>query len=399
MLEATPAVVIQGAKHTGKTTTASQFAQSAVPLDTDDNSKLLAELDPSMFLAGVTPRLINEWQLVPSIWNHVRRECDDRRESGQFILTESSQPTNDTTRHSGVGRVSRLKLRPLTLFEQGISSGLNRLSDLLEGQETNVIRSEVTFNEVIQAICKGGWPLSYSADMKTASEKVSSYLDEITRGEIVIFGVFDSKRMKRLVRSLSQNVATSPTLRSLRNDVDESMDSRTVTRYLDFLKRIHILEEQLPYDFHARSRAQLRVRPRIHLCDPSLAVVATQSNPISLLGDLEFLARLFKSMVVRDLNVYAEANNARIFFYRDGNDLEIDAIIEDVKGNWLAIEIELGGKPLVESAAKNLLRYQNLVMSRGRSKPKKLIVITATPGYAMDRPDGVAHIPVTSLGP
>ena len=398
-LDAMPAVLIEGAKSSGKTYTARQMAQSEVLFDVDDNARRLANVSPSELLDGPSPRLLDEWQLVPEIWNHVRRECDKRQSPGQFILTGSSQPTDDITRHSGAGRISRLKLRPMTLFEQGVSSGTNSLRSLLRGESTSVIKPEVTFNDVVETICKGGWPLSYRLETTAALEHNQDYLEEVTRGEIATNGSFDPSRMGRLLLSLSRNVSTSVALNTLRDDVDETMDTRTISTYLDILRRIHVLEEQMPYAFHARSRSQLRVKPKLFLCDPSLAVAATKSTPKTLTSDLEFLGLLFESMVIRDLTVYAQANDANLYFYRDGNGLEVDAIVEDSRGNWLAIEVKLGGTELIESATKSLIRYQNLAISRDQTPPSKMIVITATPEYAMDREDGIAVVPITCLGP
>ena len=398
-LAAMPAVLIEGPKSCGKTFTVKQFAQSEVLFDVDDNARLLAGVSPSDLLNGSTPRLLDEWQLAPEIWNHVRRECDNRQNPGQFILTGSSQPVDDITRHSGAGRISRLKLRPLTLFEQGVSSGANSLGSFLRGERTTVVKPEVSFNEIVETLCKGGWPLSYRRETSSALEYNQDYLGEITRGELPIGSSFNPSRMSRLLLSLARNVSTSVSLSTLRNDVDKSMDTRTISTYLEFLRRIHVLEEQMPYAFHARSRSQLRVKPRLSLCDPSLAVAATNSTPTDLIADLKYLGLLFKSMVIRDLFVYTQAIDAKLYFYRDGNSLEIDAIVEDSGGNWLAIDVELGGTEQIEKAAKSLRRYQNLVIRRGRPPSSKLMVITATPEYAMDRADGVAVIPIACLGP
>ena len=245
-LLAMPAVLIEGAKSSGKTYTARQMAQSEVLFDVDANARQLATVSPSELLNGPSPRLLDEWQLVPEIWNHVRRECDKRQSSGQFILTGSSQPTDDITRHSGAGRISRLKLRPMTLFEQGVSSGTNSLRSLLRGERTSVIKPEVTFNDVVETICKGGWTLSYRLETTAALEHNQDYLEEVTRGEIATNGSFDPSRMGRLLSSLSRNVSTSVSLNTLRDDVDETMDTRTISTYLDILRRIHVLEEQMP---------------------------------------------------------------------------------------------------------------------------------------------------------
>lgn len=398
-LDAMPAVLIEGPKSSGKTFTARQMAQSEVLLDVDDNARQLASINPGELLLGTSPRLLDEWQFVPEIWNHVRRECDNRQKPGQFILTGSSEPVDEITRHSGAGRISRLKLRPMSLFEQGVSSGLNSLGLLLRGEKTAVTIPDPTFNEVIEAICRGGWPLSYRRNTTSAMEYNRDYLEEITRGEIAVNGSFDPSRMRRLLLSLSRNVSTNVSLQTLRNDVDETMDTRTVSNYLDFLKRIHVLEDQMPYAFHSRSRAQLRVKPKHHLCDPSLAVAATNSTPNQLTANLEFLDRLFKSMVFRDLTVYTEINDANLFFYRDGNGVAVDAIVEDIQRNWIAIDVVLGGTRLIESATRNLLRFNRLTHRRGRTTPSKLIIVTATPSYAMDRPDGVTVVPITCLGP
>ena len=399
LLKIMPAVLIDGAKFSGKTETARQHTRSEVLLDVDQNARILAEVHPAGLLAGATPRLLDEWQVVPNIWNHVRRVCDDRNQPGQFLLTGSSSPSEDQIRHSGAGRVSRLQMRPMSLYEQGLSDGSISLQSMLMGEKTATAKPNVSFEDIVKTLCRGGWPLAYDLTIEEALEYNRAYLNEISRGELSGSGSHDARRMRRLITSIARNISTQASMTTLRNDVDATMQVATISNYLDFLQRIHIVEEQTPFKLHLRSRAQLRVTPKRHFCDPALAVAATRSSPSTLLSNMNYVGLLFESMVIRDLHIYSEVNDAQVYFYRDNTGLEIDAVIETAVGEWIAAEVKLGGETLIESAVKNLLKFQQKIESKTQSSPANLLVITATPEFAHNRPDGISVVPITSLGP
>lgn len=394
-----PAVVIEGPKYSGKTETARQFSDSEVLFDVDQNARLLGEINPAGLLDGDTPRLLDEWQIVPEIWNHVRRECDSRNQSGQFILTGTTFPSESTIRHSGAGRLTRLHMRPMSLYEQGMSNGTVSLNGMLTGDEINVSKPSVTFAEVVQSICHGGWPSMHQLSLDSALEYNRAYLNEISRAELPGARSNFASRSRRLLSSIARNVATSVSMTTLRDDVDASALVNTISGYIELLEDMHVVEQQMPFLLHLRSRSQLRVTPKRHLCDPCLAVAATRSSPQKLLNDVPFLGLLFESMVFRDLSVYAEANDAKVYFYRDNTGLEVDSVVETVDGEWIAVEVKLGGEKAIESAVQNLYKFKKRIDSAQHQPPQKLLIVTATPEFSYERPDGIAVVPLSCLRP
>ena len=399
MLKVVPAVLIEGPKYVGKTETARRAATSEVLLDIDENARLAAQVNPQILLDGNTPRLIDEWQSAPEIWNHLRRECDRRNKTGQFILTGSSRPADDVTRHSGAGRIARLNLRPMSLFEQTLSDGSVSLQQVLNSQSISSDRPSTTFDMLVDAVGCGGWPGLSSLNTDQRLEFGRAYIDEATRTELPGDVTFDPIRMRRLLTSLARNISTDVTITTLQRDTNSALQTRTISNYLNHMQRIHIVEPQLAFSTHLRSRAQLRLTPKLHYCDPSLAVAALRSNPFKLKRDLRYFGFLFESMVVRDLRVYAEANDADVYFYKDNTGLEIDAIVETASGSWIPIEVKLGGRDHIELAAKNLNRLRNKVDLYKVGEPAAMLVITATPSHAYTRQDGVSVVSVSSLGP
>ena len=399
-----PAVVIEGPRACGKTWTARRFAASAAALDEVDDARLAAALDPGALLTGDAPRLLDEWQLAPRIWNPMRHACDRSGRPGQFILTGSANPPDDVTRHSGAGRVTRVRMRPMSLFESGESTGAVSLGRLLNGERSVASRSELPLTEVVDLLCRGGWPWLLGTAVLDAQSRLRDYLGEIARTEIPRSGgpAHDPVRVQRLLVSLARNEATNVTYKTLADDVSGGRDApthpRTVRRYLEALSRLFVVESLPSWAPHLRSASQLRRTEKRYFVDPSLAVAALRTNAQRLRTDLGFLGLLFESLAMRDLRVYAQANDAQVSYFRDNATLEVDAIVERADGEWMAAEIKLGGEALIRHGVKNLLRLRNKVDTARMGTPTALVVITAT-GYGFQHPDGVAIVPIGTLRP
>ena len=401
-LKATGAVVIEGPRACGKTTTAREIAASEARLDVDDVARRLARLEPARVLVGDVPRLIDEWQLEPAVWNHVRRAVDDRGLPGQFILTGSAIPADDATRHTGAGRLTRLRMRPFSLFELGRSSGEVSLAGLLDGARPAAGRTVIVLDDLAELICVGGWPVNLGRATELALRANADHLDEIRRLDIANGDDKrrDPVRVGMLLRSLARNVATSAATATLASDTGEGVSAikeHTAAAYLRALERIMIVENQPAWPTHLRSRSVLRRKPVRHLADPSLAVAAVRATPARLLRDLDFLGFLFESMVIRDLRVYAQAADAEVFHYREKAGLEVDAIVQGNDGRWAAFEVKLG-EGRADEAANNLLRLAEKVDPDRMGKPAALGVIVSS-GYGYTREDGVSVIPIGALGP
>ena len=401
-LASTGAVVVEGPKACGKTATARQVAASQVLLDVDANARAAVALAPDVVLAGKVPRLIDEWQVEPDIWNHIRRAVDDRQAPGQFILTGSALPADDITRHTGAARITRLRMRPMTLFETGHSTGTISLAALLSHDPSPGTDSGLTIPEIATRVAVGGWPSLRTLGVPQALQVVRDYLGEIQRVDISrVEGIRrDPDRVGRLMISLARNVATTVTIRALADDAggsDGPLKEDTVRAYLAALERLMIVEEQPAWAPHLRSRSILRTAAKRHFVDPSLAVAAMRATPDRLLHELKWLGFLFESMVTRDLRVYAQANDAVVRHYRDNTGLEVDAIVESASGPWAAFEVKLGQQQ-VDSAAEKLLAFANRVDTTRCGAPATLAVVVGT-GYGYVRPDGVAVIPIGALGP
>ena len=401
-LQATGAVVIEGPRACGKTTTARQVAASEARFDVDEAARRLASLEPARVLIGDVPRLIDEWQLEPAVWNHVRRAVDDRRLPGQFILTGSAVPADDATRHTGAGRLTRLRMRPLSTFELDRSTGEVSLAGLLDGARAEAGRSVIRLDDLAELICAGGWPVNLGRTTAQALRANQDHLDEIRRLDIANGDGRrrDPVRVGMLLRSLARNVATPAAIATLASDTGEGVSAikaHTAADYVRALDRIMIVENQPAWPTHLRSRSVLRSKPVRHLADPSLAVAAVRATPARLLRDLDFLGLLFESMVVRDLRVYAQAADAEVFHYREKGGLEVDAIVQANDGRWAAFEVKLG-EGRADEGARNLLRLAARVDAGRMGKPAALGVIVSS-GYGYTREDGVAVVPVGALGP
>lgn len=381
-------------------------------MDADPSVDDAMAVDPRLLLEGPEPRLIDEWQVEPAIWNYIRRAVDDRPGRGHFILTGSAVPPDDITRHTGAGRMSRLRLRPMSLFElAGTKDHLPRkpagggvsLKRLLRGEAAPSLKHELSLDEIAELLCVGGWPGHLRApSVEDAMVANRDYLDEICRTDIRrVDGIArDPERVRRFLSSIARNTATCANVATMAADAggsDASLSRETAHSYLGALERLMVVEHQPPWAPNLRSRSRLRNTPKRHFADPSLAVAALGAGPEHLLRDLQWFGFLFESMAVRDLRVYAQDNRASVYHYRDNTDLEVDAIVDGGPNRWAAFEIKLGAGR-IEEAAQTLLKFADRVDTERTGEPAALGVITGSP-YGYRRPDGVSVIPIGALGP
>lgn len=406
-LESFGAVCIEGPKWCGKTWTALNHSNSVVYIGDPHNNfqnRLLAEVDPSIVLGGLNPRLIDEWQEVPSLWDAVRFEVDKTKNKGQFILTGSSTPKSFGVLHSGTGRIDRIMMRPMSLYESGDSDGSVSLKMLFANELKTTKNDSISLSKIAYLATRGGWPGSLGMNEKQASDIAKSYLKSILADDVnKIDGVKrDSKKVKALIKSLARNVATSASNATLIKDIKEFegdvIDPNTVASYLDILTRLFIIDNQQAYDMNYRSSTRVAKSPKRHFIDPSLAVAALEMSPSMLLKDLNLFGFIFESLVIRDLKIYAEANRGSVYHFRhhDTGD-EIDAVIELDDGRWGAFEIKLGHNQ-VDKASENLLKIKmNLDQMNHKKSPTVLCVICGLGEYAYKRPDGVFVVPIGCL--
>jgi len=394
--------VIEGPKSCGKTETARQIAASSVLLDVDVAAQQALTVDPLLVLKGPTPRLIDEWQIEPKVWNHIRRLVDDRRTPGQFILTGSSVPDDDINRHTGAGRFSFLRMRPMTLFETNYSNGAISFAALMNGQPPRSVDPGLTVSDLANRITVGGWPAQQERSVTDAAQSARDYLDQIRQVDVgrVTGSSYNPTKMGQLLKSLARNVATEVAIKVLATDAggsDGPLSRNTVVDYLNVLERLMIIENQPAWAPHMRSKAILRSSAKRHFVDPSLAVAAMTGSPARLLLDLNLLGLLFESLVVRDLRVFAQPIDGQVFHYRDSNGLEVDAIVQLADGRWAAFEIKLG-VGLVDEGAASLRKFADVIDTKKCGEPVLLAVISGT-GYGYVRPDGISVIPIGALAP
>lgn len=397
LLEATGAVVIEGPRACGKTETARQQAASEVRVDTPDARQAFAA-SPSLLLDGTPPRLLDEWQVEPDLWNYVRHAVDDRQAMGQFILTGSAVPPDDPARHSGAGRFIHLRMRPMTLAELGVSTGDVSLEAVLAGSDVRAPEPGLTVPELAERIVVGGWPANLRLTTAQAMDANRGYLEDIAREDMRrLDGVRrDPLGIRRLLNSIARNIAGAVTIEKLTadaNGADGGYNSDTMRGYLAALDRLMIADDVAAWNPNIRSRARLRQTAVRHLADPSLAAAALNADPARVLHEINWMGQLFESLVIRDLRVYAAAQSGEVFYYRDSSGLEVDAVIEFRDGRWAAFEIKLGSSAgIVDAAAKQLRKLADLVVEQ----PVALGVITGT-GYGFRRSDGVHQIPIGAL--
>jgi len=402
-LAASGAVLIKGPKACGKTETAKQYAKSMLEMDRDMQVPLIMSANPELLLLGDTPRLLDEWQEYPEIWNYVRHEVDKRKQKGQFILTGSANPNEDIKLHSGSGRFTTIQMETMTWQELGYSTGIVKLSELLDGcVDADYHQDSIPLDFLLDKMIIGGWPALLQSSAKNALIVNTGYVDLLC--EVDMSRVSDIKRdplkIRSLLRSLARNTGTLVDNRTLERDVyasERSAVSRnTIADYMDALSRLMILYEQPAFNAHIRSAASLRKSPKRHLCDPSLAVAILGLDYDALLRDLNYTGFLFETLAVHELKVYAKANDAELYHYSDSYGLEVDAIAQKRNGDYAAFEIKLGAGH-VEEAAENLKKFEARVNTQKMDAPRSLNVITGT-GMSYRRADGINVISLGALG-
>ena len=401
-LRASGGVLIEGARGCGKTETARQQARSEVLLDTDLQARAAGLVAPDVLLDGDIPRLIDEWHLVPEVWNQVRRRIDDAHgAAGRFVLTGSAEPTDDATRHSGAGRIVRLTMRPMSIAEMGYSSGSVSLAGLLTGEPARAGDQGLGIRQIAEIIAVGGWPGLQTRTVDQALTAVRGYLNESARVDLRRLDGprHDPERVLRVLRSLARYTASAIGDKPIAQDAgdpDDPISRQTVNKYLSALSRIFVLEDLPAWAPTLRATDRVRKKPKRHFVDPSLAVAALRADPDRLVHEVDTLGLLFESLVVRDLRVYAQAMGASVMHYQEQR-AEADAIVECPDGRWAAFEMKLGPSQ-VEEGVESLLAVRRRVAGNRQGEPASLNVITGW-GYAYRRPDGVNVIPIAALAP
>lgn len=400
------ALCIEGPKWCGKTWTSSFHSRSEIYLgDPAGNfqNRNLAELSPDLVLQGEPPRLIDEWQEVPPLWDAVRFHVDQSSEKGLFILTGSSTPNHKGILHSGAGRIARIRMRPMSLYESGDSSGMVSLGDLCADRMESVMTGEVRLTDLIGYILRGGWPASLGLSIKEASLLPQQYLDAIVDDDVYrIDGVKrDTTKIRLLLRSLARNESTTATNRSLKNDVkekdDEDIDVDTIASYLDIFSRLFLIENQQPFSSKIRSSVRVKQAEKRHFADPSLAAALLGATEEKLLGDLNTLGFLFEALCERDLRIYTDAFGGQLYHYQDYQNREVDAVIHLPGGEWCAFEIKLGANQIDEAAAVLVKLKNDIAKEPGGIPPKVLCVVCGMSNAAYKRADGVYVVPITAL--
>ena len=394
------AVSIEGTKGCGKTRAAKERSKSSIFLQDPERSESylkIAATKPSLLLEGDVPRLIDEWQLAPVLWNGIKFLIDERGETGQFILTGSATPPLDDRRHSGAGRFSRVLMRPMSLFESQESNGTVSLKGLFDHVPVKGI-SDLSIEDMVSSLIRGGWPQTIGESEEYASAYLRNYIDAVVNTDISnVDGIRRNPAAAlQLLRSLSRNISTAAGNSTISKDmIGENLSERTISTYINALKRIYVLEDLSAWNPSLRSSVAIRTSPKRHFVDPSIAVSVLRANKKDLLMDFNTLGFLFESLCIRDLRVYAQANDGDVFHYRDGNDNEVDAIIHLRDGRWGAIEIKLGTNE-IDKASRNLLKLKDSIDTDKMSLPSFLAILTAGE-YAYDLDNGVSVIPIGCL--
>ena len=401
------AVLIEGPKWCGKTTTAEQISKSVLYMADPANQEqnlTLADINPALLLTGDTPRLIDEWQLAPKLWDAIRFEVDHRGEEGQFILTGSSVPVDRSKiAHTGTGRFSWLLMRPMTLYESGESTGTISLKDLFNSPSTVNGINNLSLEDIAYLCCRGGWPRSIFLDKDIALDSAFDYYDAIVNSDISRVDDVSRNplRVKNLMRSYARNIGSQASIETIKNDMINNdsfaLDTDTVFSYINALKKIFVIEESPAWNPNLRSKTAIRTSDTRYFIDPSIVTASLGIGPEDLINDLNTFGLVFETLCIRDLRVYAESINGNVYHYRDSSSLECDAVIHLRNGSYGLVEIKLGGDKLIDEGAKNLIKMQNKIDTEKMKKPSFMMVLTATGNYAYKRDDDVYVIPVGCL--
>lgn len=402
VLSAMGAVLIQGTRAVGKSTTARRFSKSSVSIDESVALMELAKNSPEIILNGETPRFIDEWQLAPTLWNAVRHEIDLQQKTGLFILAGSSAPADDITHHTGAGRIGRVTMLPMSLYESGHSTKQVDFRKLFDEENVKVAGyGGLNVEEFIQRIIIGGLPNLFDKTEKQAHIYLSNYLDDISRVNLGSeISKTDPVRMRALLRAIARNISTEVSIAKLAREAEIEIDSvsaQTARKYIDQLSEIFILQELPAWATHIRSAVRQRVSPKWHFCDPSFAAAALSLTSDQLLNDLNSLGYFFESLAIRDLRVYAQVLAGNVYHYRDESGLEVDAIVELKNGKWLACEIKLGGSGFISEGIENTIKLRNKLSKSKLDNMAGLCVITAGKESYTDPKTGVHIISLDHL--
>ena len=370
--------------------------------DPDKTSSYLAAADtkPSLLLNGETPKLIDEWQMAPVLWDAVRFEVDKRNKPGQFILTGSAVPSDNLVAHTGTGRISRLLMRPMSLWESGDSNGSISLKELFDKNTDISATSDLSIEKIAFLICRGGWPASVSQENESALKMATNYVESVINMDVQrVDGVEKNpERVRMLLRSLARNISIMVSGQTIMADMESNdigISEKTLSSYLNALRRIFVIEDTPAWMPSLRSKTAIRTSPKRNFVDPSIATAVMRTNPSGLLNDFETFGFMFESLCTRDMRIYAQANDGAVFHYRDKNDLESDMIISLRDGRWAPVEVKLGNKQ-IDEAAKNLLSLQSKINTEKMGKPSFLMVVTGGE-FAYKRDDGVLVVPIGCL--
>ena len=401
------AVLIEGPKWCGKTTTAKQLAKSV--LDLGDSAVLaqsqqMINLSPKVLLDGATPRLIDEWQALPPIWDCIRSEVDKRGEPSQFILTGSSVlPEADATIHSGTGRFARLKMRPMSLYESGESTGTVSLKSMFDGEILEPQRSSLDIEELAFLTCRGGWPWATVVSREVALDQAFDYYDSVVNYDIVRIGNVKRsvERSKLLLRSYARNISQQVSYNTIRKDMlsndTSTLDEDTVMDYIKALKKLYVIEDLAAWNPNVRSKSAIRTSDTRHFVDPSIGIAALGLGPKDLINDLQSFGLFFEDLVVRDLRVYAEALDGTLYHYRDSSGLECDAVLHRRDGSYALLEVKLGGNDRIEEGVSNLKALADKIDTSRMPPPSFMAVVVGVGQYAYQRNDEVLVLPVSCL--
>ena len=405
-LESKGAVLIEGAKWCGKTTSAKHIAKSVIEMDRPDmraEYQQMARINPSNLLEGEVPHLIDEWQIATNIWNAVRYEVDRRGEFGQFVLTGSSVPAAlDESMHTGTGRIVRMQMRPMSLFESKDSTGQVSLMDLFNKKDISAVDNH-SIDEIAFLICRGGWPAALNHSKKVALKQAFDYYDAVVNDDIsrVDRVKRDSERTKRILKSYARNIATQASLETIRSDIIsndvETFDKEALYGYLNALKRIFVIEDSPAWNPNLRSKTAIRTSDTRYFVDPSIAVAALGLGPTDLVNNLELMGLIFENLCVRDLRIYADALDGSVYHYRDKTGLECDAVIHLRNGSYGLVEVKLGGDQSINEGAESLLKLTSKIDTEKMKKPAFLMVLCGVAPFAYKREDGVFVVPITCL--
>ncbi len=407
-LESKGAVLVEGAKWCGKTTTARQQAGSVLSMQNQDTAASnleLARIKPSVLLAGAIPRLIDEWQVAPKLWDAVRHTVDERDEFGQFILTGSAVPADSSQIfHTGTGRITRMLMRPMSLAESGESTATVSLQSLFEGTGEVEGYAQIDIEQLAFLICRGGWPRAIGCSDRVALQQALDYMEAVIHADIsrVDNVERDSDRAARLLRSYARSLAAQTKLSSIVQDIATNEAGRisedTVSSYIRALKKIFVIEDAPAWNPNLRSKAAIRTSDTRYFTDPSMGTAALGLGPKDLLHDLDTMGLLFENLCIRDLRVYTEALGGQVFHYRDKNDLECDAVVHLRNGSYGLIEIKLGGEANIEKAVSTLNKLAGNIDTGKMKAPSFKMVLTGVGNYAYKREDGILVVPIGALG-